>query len=114
MRYGGAGGLAVEATRILSRRKCIPLAYEQKFEKARVKDERRSVIKLTLEQKSKKARVDVERWSAIKLIDEQKFEKAIVEVERRGVIKLTIAQKLCTLVPGYVLTLMYVCVHALI
>jgi hypothetical protein len=54
----GVEGLAAEATRKSSRRKCHPLTNEQKFEKARVNDARRSAIKLTFEQKSEKTRVE--------------------------------------------------------
>ena len=84
----GVEGLAVEATRQLSRRKCHPLTVEQKSRKARVVGERRSVIKLTAEQKSEKARVEAERRSVIKLTADQNSEKAKVEAERRSIIKL--------------------------
>ena len=54
----GVGGLEAEATRKSSRRKCHPLTYEQKFEKARVENERQSAIKLTVEKTSEKARIE--------------------------------------------------------
>ncbi len=47
----GVEGLAVEATRKSSRRKCHPLTYEHKFGKARVDAERRSANKLIVNQK---------------------------------------------------------------
>ncbi len=74
----GVEGLATEATRKLSRRKCHPLKYVQNIEKARVETERRNAINLIVEQKSEKARVEVERQNVVKLTGDQNSEKARV------------------------------------
>ena len=99
----GSEGLAVEASRLSTRRKSHPMTVEEKAEKARLKAKRRSaagaeflateaarlsahrkINPSTVEQKAKKAVADATSNRQTRLTTDKKAEKVRIETERRN------------------------------